>query len=103
MFPLPAPCSGPCWPPASSSACRCHLKAEHVALGWLSAFRIALLAAGCLGSAWLTFRLVFRSTAKKRPKIVGRRRHAAADRPDGLALDAGFLHLVTLSKTRGDA
>jgi hypothetical protein len=70
MFPLPAPCSGPCWPPASSSACRCHLKAEHVALGWLSAFRIALLAAGCLGSAWLTFRLVFRSTAKKGRKSL---------------------------------
>jgi hypothetical protein len=35
MFPLPAPCSGPCWPPASSSACRCNLKAEHVALGLL--------------------------------------------------------------------
>jgi len=70
LFPLPAPCSGPCWPPASSSACRCHLKAEHVALGWLSAFRIALLAAGCLGSTWLTFRPVFRSTAKKGRKSL---------------------------------
>ncbi len=32
-----------------------HLKAEHFWLGWLPAFRIALLSAGCLGSAWLAF------------------------------------------------
>jgi len=70
MFPLPAPCSGPCWQPASSSACRCRLKAEHVWLGWLPALRIDLLAAGCLGSAWLAFRLVFRSTAKKGRKSL---------------------------------
>ncbi len=30
-----------------------HLKAEHFWLGWLPAFRIGLLGAGCLGSAWL--------------------------------------------------
>jgi hypothetical protein len=45
---------------------------------------------------------------KIRPKIVGRRRHAAVDQPDGNPLDAAFLYLVTLylvtlSKTRGDA
>ncbi|WP_153146103.1 4Fe-4S binding protein [Dechloromonas sp. H13] len=32
-----------------------HLKAEHVWLGWLPTFRIALLAAGCLGTLWLAF------------------------------------------------
>ena len=32
-----------------------HLKAEHFWLGWLPAFRIALLSAGCVGSAWLAF------------------------------------------------
>jgi len=45
---------------------------------------------------------------KKWPKIAGRRRHAAANQPDGNPLDAAFLYLVTLylvtlSKTRGDA
>ena len=47
-----------------------HLKAEHVWLGWLPAFRIALLAAGCLGSAWLAFQLVLRSTAKNGRKSL---------------------------------
>ncbi len=35
-----------------------HLKAEHIWLGWLPYFRIALLSAGCLGSLWLAFQLV---------------------------------------------
>ena len=35
-----------------------HLKAEHVWLGWLPAFRIALLGAGCLGSLALVFGLL---------------------------------------------
>jgi len=47
-----------------------HLKAEHFWLGWLPYFRIALLTAGCLGSAWLAFRLVFRSTAKNGRKSL---------------------------------
>ena len=34
-----------------------HLKAEHVWLGWLPAFRGTLLATGCLSSLWLAFRL----------------------------------------------
>ncbi len=41
-----------------------HLKAEHLWLGWLPTFRIGLLAAGCLGSLWLAFQLVLRSTGK---------------------------------------
>ena len=47
-----------------------HLKAEHIWLGWLPWFRIGLLAAGCLGSAWLVFRLVYRSTAKNGRKSL---------------------------------
>lgn len=35
-----------------------HLKAEHFWLGWLPAARIALLAAGGAGAAWLALRLV---------------------------------------------
>ncbi|HEX6734028.1 MAG TPA: 4Fe-4S binding protein [Azonexus sp.] len=35
-----------------------HLKAEHVWLGWLPYFRVALLAAGGLGSLWLALRLI---------------------------------------------
>jgi len=41
-----------------------HLKAEHIWLGWLPYFRVALLAAGCIGSLWLAFQLVLRSSAK---------------------------------------
>ena len=40
-----------------------HLKAEHFWLGWLPAFRIALLFAGCLGSLWLALGLVRRGGA----------------------------------------
>ena len=40
-----------------------HLKAEHVWLGWLPAFRIALLALGGLGSLWLALRLAWRAEA----------------------------------------
>jgi hypothetical protein len=40
-----------------------HLKAEHFWLGWVPAFRISLLALGCLGSLWLAFRLVRQSGA----------------------------------------
>lgn len=40
-----------------------HLKAEHLWLGWLPAFRIALLGAGCLGSLWLALSLVRRAMA----------------------------------------
>jgi polyferredoxin len=35
-----------------------HLKAEHLWLGWLPAFRIALLALGGFGAAWLSLRLI---------------------------------------------
>lgn len=45
-----------------------HLKAEHLWLGWLPYFRIGLLGAGCLGSLWLTFQLLLRSTAKNGQK-----------------------------------
>ncbi len=49
-----------------------HLKAEHFWLGWLPYFRIALLAAGCLGSLWLTLQLMLRSGAKiGRKSIAG--------------------------------
>ncbi|MGE5491412.1 MAG: 4Fe-4S binding protein [Actinomycetota bacterium] len=40
-----------------------HLKAEHLWLGWVPAFRIGLLSLGCLGSLWLAFRLVRQSGA----------------------------------------
>ena len=40
-----------------------HLKAEHVWLGWLPAFRILLLALGSLGSLWLALRLAWRAEA----------------------------------------
>ncbi len=40
-----------------------HLKAEHLWLGWLPGFRVALLGAGCLGSAWLALRLVLPAAA----------------------------------------
>lgn len=42
-----------------------HLKAEHFWLGWLPAFRIALLTAGCLASLWLSCRLLGRTDAGK--------------------------------------
>ncbi len=42
-----------------------HLKAEHVWLGWLPAFRITLLGAGCLGSLWLVTKLLGHSTADR--------------------------------------
>ncbi len=42
-----------------------HLKAEHLWLGWLPVFRIALLGAGCLGSLWLALSLVRRATAAR--------------------------------------
>ncbi|HYO27333.1 MAG TPA: hypothetical protein VER68_03585 [Azonexus sp.] len=47
-----------------------------------------MLAAGCLGSAWLVFRLVFRSTAKK-----GRKSPAGATMllPIGLMATLGTL------------
>ncbi|PKO27051.1 MAG: hypothetical protein CVU32_03050, partial [Betaproteobacteria bacterium HGW-Betaproteobacteria-5] len=45
-----------------------HLKAEHLWLGWLPWFRIGLLTAGCLGSLWLAFQLVLRSTGKNAQK-----------------------------------
>jgi polyferredoxin len=35
-----------------------HLKAEHVWLGWLPAFRVSLLTAGCLASLYLALRLI---------------------------------------------
>lgn len=35
-----------------------HLKAERLWLGWVPAFRIALLSLGCAGSLWLAWRLV---------------------------------------------
>ena len=56
-----------------------HLKAEHLWLGWLPGLRIALLAAGCLGSLWLAFQLTLhpkgtscgaRSTAKDGQKLL---------------------------------
>lgn len=47
-----------------------HLKAEHFWLGWLPYFRIALLAAGCLGSLWLTFQLMLRSEANFAQKSI---------------------------------
>jgi hypothetical protein len=47
-----------------------HLKAEHLWLGWLPYFRIGLLAAGCLGSLWLTFRLMLRSEANFAQKSI---------------------------------
>ena len=47
-----------------------HLKAEHIWLGWLPYFRIALLSAGCLGSLWLVFQLVLRSTGKIGQKSI---------------------------------
>lgn len=40
-----------------------HLRAEHVGLGWLPAFRVALLAAGGLGSLWLAARLLLPAPA----------------------------------------
>jgi hypothetical protein len=47
-----------------------HLKAEHIWLGWLPYFRIGLLSAGCLGSLWLAFQLVLRSTGKIGQKSI---------------------------------
>ncbi|MCK6405137.1 MAG: 4Fe-4S binding protein [Rhodocyclaceae bacterium] len=38
-----------------------HLKAEHVWLGWLPTFRIALLASGALATLWLSGRLLLQS------------------------------------------
>lgn len=40
-----------------------HLRAEHVWLGWLPTFRVVLLAAGGLGSLWLTARLLLPAPA----------------------------------------
>lgn len=47
-----------------------HLKAEHVWLGWLPTFRILLLAAGGLGTLWLAFCLVGKSTAKNGRRLL---------------------------------
>jgi hypothetical protein len=47
-----------------------HLKAEHLWLGWLPWFRIGMLTAGSLGSLWLAFQLVLRSTGKIGQKSV---------------------------------
>jgi polyferredoxin len=47
-----------------------HLKAEHVWLGWLPTFRIALLSAGCLGSLWLVLQLMLRSGANFAQKSI---------------------------------
>lgn len=65
-----------------------HLKAEHFWLGWLPAFRIALLAAGCLGSLWLTFCLC------KRAKQWPRRFAAAMAMAFPVALMAGIWSVV---------
>lgn len=40
-----------------------HLKAEHLWLGWLPSFRIALLLAGCLASQYLSYRMIFSTNA----------------------------------------
>ncbi|MBL8405204.1 MAG: 4Fe-4S binding protein, partial [Dechloromonas sp.] len=40
-----------------------HLKAEHLWLGWLPTFRIALLGLGSAGALWLALQLVRRSAA----------------------------------------
>lgn len=42
-----------------------HLKAEHVALGWLPMFRIVLLASGGLSSSWLVLRLISQASAER--------------------------------------
>jgi polyferredoxin len=47
-----------------------HLKAEHIWLGWLPAFRIALLAAGCLGALWLSTQLIRRANAAGARKLL---------------------------------
>ena len=45
-----------------------HLKAERLWLGWLPYFRVGLLTTGCLGSLWLAFQLIQRSTGKNAQK-----------------------------------
>lgn len=40
-----------------------HLKAEHLWLGWVPGFRIALLLGGTLGSIWLAYRMIDKSAA----------------------------------------
>jgi len=42
-----------------------HLKAEHVWLGWLPAFRVMLLTLGAAGSLWLALQLIRKSRASK--------------------------------------
>ncbi|MBW7903885.1 MAG: 4Fe-4S binding protein [Rhodocyclaceae bacterium] len=66
-----------------------HLKAEHVWLGWLPAFRIALLAAGGLGTLWLTLRLL-RPAAASTPKKAA----AALAMAAPVALMTGIWSLV---------
>ena len=45
-----------------------HLKAEHVWLGWLPAFRVGLLLLGSVGSLWLAQALIRRSTVNRSRK-----------------------------------
>ena len=66
-----------------------HLKAEHVWLGWLPAFRIALLAAGCLGTLWLAFGL-----SKHADAVSWRRMLARAAMLLPVAVMAGIWTLV---------
>ncbi len=47
-----------------------HLRAEHVWLGWLPAFRVALLSAGGLASLWLTLRLLAPATVSPLRKAL---------------------------------
>lgn len=48
-----------------------HLKAEHFWLGWLPAFRVLLLSAGCIGSFYLTIRLIARASTSGLSKTLG--------------------------------
>jgi polyferredoxin len=66
-----------------------HLKAEHFWLGWLPAFRVSLLAAGCLGSLWLAFCLARQASAG-----VGRRTLAWVAMLLPVGLMAGIWNLV---------
>ncbi|QRJ65769.1 4Fe-4S binding protein [Azospira restricta] len=47
-----------------------HLRAEHVWLGWLPAFRVALLAGGGLASLWLALRLLAASGAARPRRLA---------------------------------
>src|SRR5574343_183145 len=47
-----------------------HLKAEHLWLGWLPVFRIALLSLGSAGTLWLALQLVRRSTSGILAKLL---------------------------------